>query len=57
MAILTPHVPPGLPTLRHDDVDAAGHGPPRLFGAADRMQHDSARVVDPIDVAGGISQK
>jgi hypothetical protein len=48
-------VPAGLPTLRHDDIDSAGDCPPRLFGAADRVQNDSVGVVDLLDVAGGIS--
>ena len=53
---LTPHVPPGLPTLGHDDINSAGDCPPRLFGAADRVQNDSIGVVDLLDVAGGIPQ-
>ena len=46
-----------LPALRHDDIDSAGDRPPRLFGAADRMQHESVGVVDLLDVAGGIAQE
>ncbi len=51
---LAPHVSPRLPPLRHDDIDSAGDRPPRLFGAADRLQNDSVGVVDLLDVAGGI---
>ena len=52
---LTPHVPASFPTLRHDDIDAAGGRPPRLFGAAHRVQNDSVGVVDLLDITGGIS--
>src|ERR1700689_1690089 len=54
---LTPHVPPSLPTLRHDDINSAGDRPPRLFGASDRTQNESTPIVDTPDVAGGRPQK
>ena len=50
-------MPPSLPTLRHDDVNSAGDRLPSLFGASDRTQNESARIVDPLDIASGISEK
>ena len=52
---LAPYVPTSLPTLRHDDIDSAGGCPPRLFGAADRVQDEAVGLVDLLDIAGGIS--
>ena len=47
-------MPTSLPTLRHDDINSAVDRPPRLFGAADRVQNHSVRLVDLLDVPGGI---
>ena len=54
---LAPHVPTGLPTLRHDDIDSAGRGPAGLVSAAHRLEHESVGVVDLLDVAGGIPDR
>jgi len=47
---LAPHVATSFPALSDDDVDPGRHHLPSLLGASDRVQHEAAGRVNPLDV-------
>jgi hypothetical protein len=51
----TPHVPPGLPALRNDDVHPISGCAPRFLRAADRVHKKPSGVMHQVDIAVGIA--